>query len=198
MERYSDMNIDTILLAEISENIRSLQLQLDYERAKIITALGGEPALYGTGNILHAGTGSAIAGATMQVDGDLVIGDGAGGKIVSVGQSGVVGAKKYTTNNYTITDDTAISFTAPGTVAGMIFFVGNNNGIYGIIHYRVTSGVFCTGVLLSPALAVTTGALSGTTGSDAKITVSAHSDGKIYIENREGVTLTVSVVIMGY
>jgi hypothetical protein len=85
------MNIDTLLLAEISQNIKALQLQLDYEREKIITALGGEPALYnvsGTGALTattaKVGTGSAIAGVTVQVDGDIVIGDGAGGEKIRV------------------------------------------------------------------------------------------------------------------
>lgn len=86
------INPDTFLLAEISENIKSLQLQLDYEKSRLTTALGGDPVLYdvaGPGAIIGGsakiGTGSAIAGATMQIDGDLVIGDGAGLPYYTIG-----------------------------------------------------------------------------------------------------------------
>lgn len=37
----------------------------------------------------------------------------------------------------------------------------------------------------------TTGALAGTTGTSGHLTVSAHSDGKVYLENRSGATVTV-------
>lgn len=43
---------------------------------------------------------------------------------------------------------------------------------------------------------VTTGALSGTTGSDGKVTISAHTDGKLYIENRRGAILRLEVRFM--
>jgi hypothetical protein len=43
----------------------------------------------------------------------------------------------------------------------------------------------------SHALEVTTGALAGTTGNDAKLTISAHTDG-VYIENRTGLTIQVT------
>ena len=35
-------------------------------------------------------------------------------------------------------------------------------------------------------MVASTGAKTGTTGTDGKVTVSAHTDGKIYIENRSG------------
>jgi hypothetical protein len=45
-------------------------------------------------------------------------------------------------------------------------------------------------------MAVTTGTLSGTTGTDTKFTVSAHTDGKLYFENRTGGTRTVYVLLI--
>lgn len=39
----------------------------------------------------------------------------------------------------------------------------------------------------------TTGALSGSTGTDAKLTISAHTDGLVYIENRLAAEQTVLV-----
>ena len=43
---------------------------------------------------------------------------------------------------------------------------------------------------------VTTGILNGTTGTNGKITVSAASDGKIYIENRLGGAINISVQVL--
>ncbi len=44
---------------------------------------------------------------------------------------------------------------------------------------------------------VTTGILSGTTGTDAKLTISTHTDGKIYIENRMGYTNNINIRFSG-
>lgn len=200
------MNIDTYLLAEIAQNIAGLQLQLDYEREKIITALGGEPALYdvtGTGALTATtaklGTGSAIAGATLQVDGDLTVGDGAGGTVFNMHPAtGVCQSPKYKTNHYTIADDTAVSFTPSGAITGMLLLTSTSAGINAICPFRTTSSVFCSGLALGASVNVTTGALIGTTGTDGKVTISAHTDGKVYIENRSGSTTYISILIMGY
>ncbi len=45
--------------------------------------------------------------------------------------------------------------------------------------------------------AITTGALTGTTGTDGIVTVAPHSDGNIYIENRRGGTRTFRYVFIG-
>jgi hypothetical protein len=42
---------------------------------------------------------------------------------------------------------------------------------------------------------MTTGALSGTTGTDVRVTVSAHNDGKLYIENRIGSAINARITI---
>jgi hypothetical protein len=44
----------------------------------------------------------------------------------------------------------------------------------------------------SGAVTFTTGALTGTTGADGDLTVSAHSDGNIYLENRRGASSVVA------
>jgi len=44
---------------------------------------------------------------------------------------------------------------------------------------------------------VTTGILSGTTGTDGKFTISAHTDGKIYFENRRGSTRGFTYTLFG-
>jgi hypothetical protein len=42
----------------------------------------------------------------------------------------------------------------------------------------------------------TSAALTGTTGTDAKLNVAAYSDGKLYIENRLGASKTITVTFM--
>lgn len=43
----------------------------------------------------------------------------------------------------------------------------------------------------------TTGALTGTTGTDGKVTISPHTDGNLYVENRSGATLTFHYGFLG-
>lgn len=63
-----------------------------------------------------------------------------------------------------------------------------------LFNYRAASGPVCTKLgTASTDVNVTTGALTGTTGAASKITVSAHTDGKIYVENRTGNTVIANV-----
>ncbi len=88
-----------------------------------------------------------------------------------------------------IADDAAFSFT-PATARGILIFRsgGANTTIYGMFTFAAVAGTaYCyawTGA--GSSMVATTGALGGTTGTDTKVTVSAHTDGKIYIENRSG------------
>ncbi|MCV0371679.1 right-handed parallel beta-helix repeat-containing protein [Filomicrobium sp.] len=66
------------------------------------------------------------------------------------------------------------------------------------LWYRVASSG-ALDVIAQPSgatSAVTTGPLTGTTGADGKMTVSAHSDGNLYIENRFGAARNVEVQFM--
>jgi len=99
-----------------------------------------------------------------------------------------------TVNNFT--DDTATSFT-PARAYGTILVVDRAGSFATLVVYR-TSGTAMTYLLVGTStVAVTTGALSGTTGADGKFTVSAHTDGKIYFENRRGVSLSIHYVLFG-
>lgn len=200
------INPDTFLLAEISENIKSLQLQLDYEKSRLTTALGGDPVLYdvaGTGAIIGGsakiGTGSAIAGATLQVDGgDLVVGDGAGGamaKITSLGkvQSRGVGPLTY----YTLNDNAAISL-IPTSARGLLLTWSHS---VHTINRNLISGIFAYDTA-TPAISKLAGypdtllvELFGTTGVDGNFSVSSYN-AKIYLENRLAATAFVCALFI--
>jgi hypothetical protein len=47
------------------------------------------------------------------------------------------------------------------------------------------------------AFEVGTAALTGTTGTDGKVTISAAADGKIYVENRSGSPMNHGFLIVG-
>lgn len=92
------------------------------------------------------------------------------------------------TGTYSLSDDTATSFT-PEEVVNFIVFGGNQTGNSGIALLRVGATTFADSLVAGTNVVFTTGALSGTTGTDGKLTISSHTDGKIYIENRRGATI---------
>lgn len=94
----------------------------------------------------------------------------------------------------TILDDGVVSFTPSGS-NGILIILGNNLATAsGIIMYRCGGGSQCAllaataGTLLN---CLTDTILTGTTGPDGKVNISANGgDGKIYIENRRGASTT--------
>jgi hypothetical protein len=94
----------------------------------------------------------------------------------------------------TLTDDTAASFTPPSTMGRLRLMEDDEISTAGEIRYDCRgAGAVCTLVSGGGDLEVTTGVLAGTTGTNNKITVSAHTDGKIYIEARKG-TANITVL----
>ena len=95
-----------------------------------------------------------------------------------------------------ISDDAAISF-APSQEQGILVVNSNNNVAYSaMIFFNVNSGGAECELIHGANATVGTSALSGTTGTDAKINLAAVTDGNIYIENRSGGTLFVYPTIL--
>ena len=94
-------------------------------------------------------------------------------------------------------DDTAISFT-PGATKGVIklYSLGAAATVFGEIIFN-TATPTTSAMYVGSNTNITTGALSGTTGTDGKFTVSCHTDGKIYFENRRGATVYVHWNLFG-
>lgn len=98
-------------------------------------------------------------------------------------------------NSTAINDDAATSFTPSRSTGICKVEVGGDTTVYAVFHYNTAT----------PAVTVhqagsntnsTTGALTGTTGTDTKFTVSAHTDGKLYFENRRGGSRTIFVSLV--
>lgn len=81
-------------------------------------------------------------------------------------------------------DDTATSFTPP-TIKGTVrIYAQDAATTTGSVAYESSAVPECILLTGGGDLEVTTGVLSGTTGTNNKVTVSTHTDGKIYVENR--------------
>lgn len=103
----------------------------------------------------------------------------------------------FSTNKETIANDAAFSFT-PAVSEGTII-IEDGVAVEGAhILFKVSSTNATAIVAATANVNVSTVALSGTTGIDAKLTVSANdSDGKIYIENRLGKPRDITYTILG-
>jgi hypothetical protein len=95
----------------------------------------------------------------------------------------------------TLADDTATSFTPSTTVGGMIVMASTGAGNGGFAGYNTVTGT-ATAMMSGTNFAAANGTLAGTTGTDTKLTVAAHSDGKIYVENRTGATRNILILLM--
>lgn len=94
-----------------------------------------------------------------------------------------------------LADDTATSFTPSTTVGGMIVMAATGAGNGGFAGYNAVTGT-ATAMMSGTNFAAANGALAGTTGADTKLTVSAHSDGKIYVENRTGAPRNIIILLI--
>jgi hypothetical protein len=110
--------------------------------------------------------------------------------------------------SFTIAQDTAVSLTPPSTVGMVQTFaqsLGLGDPIAAIFTYRAdalgyTELLAKGGITVDPSdvNVLQRTALTGTTGAPGQFTYSAHTDGKIYIENRRsGPPHTVAVYVIG-
>jgi hypothetical protein len=95
----------------------------------------------------------------------------------------------------TVADDAAVSYDAPDTFGVVTIVTDDIDGV-GVVYFE-TVGASVLKLAGATNTEVATGVLSGTTGADAKLTISAHTDGKIYIENRLGASAEVRLSFLG-
>lgn len=91
-------------------------------------------------------------------------------------------------------DDTASYFT-PGHDFGHLSVVTQNSLAWsGLAAYDAqTAGAFNQTIFAGANFATTAGILSGTTGADTFLTISPHTDNRVYVENRAGAALTIQI-----
>lgn len=117
---------------------------------------------------------------------------------------GPVTGRLRSAEDLTIADDAAASVT-PSRQGGMLAVMCNASttapvsGMSAMVYFDVGSGAATVkeSTTIGGTVDTTTGALTGTTGTDGRVTVSAHTDGTVYIENRTGVSRTFRVSFLG-
>jgi len=171
-------------------------------------AIGGGSSLFNAATLVEIYTGATTTTQTgtrrtyWNSAGRMLVGEPTDDSTCLAQFNGRIKATDFTTagNYISINDDTAINFTAPNGSAstGFILVVSSNVSTRNaILWMRPNTGGASTATLYAGSdVVVTTGVLSGTTGTDAKLNISAHTDGKIYIENRAGSAIRVNYIAM--
>jgi hypothetical protein len=150
--------------------------------------LAGVPKFANTSGVLE-GTGVTISGSDVLSAGGLVSTEYIRGDHFSYGDT------------VSVLDDTATSF-AIDTTSNVHFVITTRgtpgaakpNGLY---HWR-PGGITAVNPHTTTNITLTTGILAGTTGVDGEFTLSAHTDGNLYLENRSGGTLVVNVAVLAF
>lgn len=126
------------------------------------------------------------------------VGIGTGTPTEKLEINGRVKAQAFTTCSLTLNDDTAASIDLGGEAAGWCFIASSNlETARGSVMFKVGASPFidAENAVGLPGT-TTTGLLSGATGADGDFTVSAHTDNRLYFENRTGSTLTCAVTLI--
>jgi len=133
----------------------------------------------------------------------------AAGKSLTTGAAGVpelitIGGADACAVAVTIADD-AVATLAMGRTGGFLFITAGGTStttieaISGLVFFdagttpAISKQTFAG---IAASLDVTTGVLTGTTGTNGNVTISPQSDGTIQIENRRGGVVEFSVVIL--
>jgi hypothetical protein len=128
---------------------------------------------------------AGFVGTTLYID---HVYEKTGGHKIVFEENIYLGNHNISSGNVNLNDDVATSF-APRNTHGMLCIHCQTSCSSAIIAYDVDGAVSIAITCQSGSMfEVTTGALAGTTGTDGKFTVSVHTDGKIYLENRTGGT----------
>jgi len=148
-----------------------------------------------SGNVLAGNDGGLDLGSSSQRFKDLYLSGNIDISTSSDPQTAFVDVAK------TINDDAVYSFT-PDKPIGIIYIYGRNanySQAFGMVSYRTTATAYCVEVLdPNSFISTSTSVLTGTSGTDGQITISAvSSDGKIYIENRINNTISIGVHVSG-
>ena len=101
-----------------------------------------------------------------------------------------------------LADDSVAVLTFDQNVFAGQFLISTNNNVsypaHGVVAFRcATSVCYAYKIAGDALLEVATGALTGTTGTDTKLTVSPHTDLKLYVENRLGAPITFCLTVFG-
>ena len=103
-----------------------------------------------------------------------------------------------TSTGHSLSDDAVLTITNVPIEYGLIL-IHSVSTDFGIVGFRAQSGAAETYLDFNSSgrIAVTTGILTGTTGTDGKLNISAATNTNLYIENRLGGGTTVGYTLIG-
>jgi hypothetical protein len=139
-------------------------------------------------NIANSGTGAIFMAGNVQ------------GAVTNI----PIASAKFTTvqstlqssYNYLIANNGVASFTLCASGSVIVVSGAGTDGNNGVISVTPAATPNAQAIAVQANVNVTTGVLTGTTGTVGKLTVSAAADGKIYIENRLGGSINISVQVL--
>jgi len=135
-------------------------------------------------------------------DGKVGIGTSSPGQLLDVHGVGKFNGIELTTYNlyghsFNLNDDAVQSWT-PGSVNGVLVMASaSGSTVCAVVHYQASSSyVFCVALAATGNIVTGTGALSAGTsgGTDGKVNINTHTDGKIYVKNRLGAAYNFKIV----
>lgn len=109
--------------------------------------------------------------------------------------AGVVRAQAFTSHTFTLADDAATSIDLGAAASGMCFISSFNSAVRGAFFFKVGSSPLADTPIAAPGT-LGTGTLAGATGVDGEFTIRAHTDNKLYFENRTGASLGFTVALV--
>lgn len=111
--------------------------------------------------------------------------------------SGAVRANAFTSYALSLADDAATSIDLGAAAAGWCFISSQSaSTARGAFLFKVGASPLADTPLGSPGT-LGTGTLAGATGVDGEFTARAHTDNKLYFENRTGALLTFTLTLVG-
>jgi len=109
--------------------------------------------------------------------------------------NGICRAQAFTSAAFTLADDAATSLDLGAACAGLALVTSLGN-VRGQVAFKVGASPYAEAVSGSPGT-LGTGALTGATGADGDFTLRAHTDNKLYFENRTGSALAFTITLLG-
>lgn len=110
--------------------------------------------------------------------------------------SGVVRASAFTSYTFTLADDTATSVDLGAAASGWCFVSSmSSSTAKGAFFFKVGASPAADSAIATPGT-LGTGTLAGATGTDGEFTARAHTDNKLYFENRTGASLPFTIALV--
>jgi hypothetical protein len=147
-----------------------------------------------------AGFRTAVGIPTSTTDNTVPRFDGTAGALktsgVTIDNSNNLAANSFQSRQITLADDAATSFVTPSVSGTIVALVASFNIFTGLAFARTVATTASAVIVGGANFRVGTGVHSGTTGTDAFVTVAPHSDSNIYVENRTGGSITMGITVL--